>query len=232
MISLMWKGVQLETSMGSSQFASMVASLLTISQGISLLLSNSLLLFFHYPTPFYSEYAVGFSGVLFAMKVVLNSQSHHYTFLHGLILPARHAAWAELLLIQMFVPRVSFLGHLAGILAGLLYLNLKGRSPSDPLTSIIKSFRTLFTWPFRFARGMFQHRRQRISGRGTVGGNTAGRSVLPLVWRCQACTYDNSSWLGVCEMCGTDRGGSQVSPQPEDLILEEMRRRRMERFGH
>ncbi|XP_065868667.1 rhomboid-like protein 14, mitochondrial [Euphorbia lathyris] len=230
MMSLLWKGIQLETSMGSTEFASMVAALLTMSQGITLLLSKSLLLFFDYDKPFYSEYAVGFSGVLFAMKVVLNSQSDGYTFVHGLVVPARHAAWAELILIQMFVPGVSFLGHLGGILAGILYLKLKGRSGSEPLTSIIKSFSTVLTWPLRSVRSLFQRRRQRISGRGTVGGNRAGRSV-PVLWRCQACTYDNSGLSSVCEMCGIDRGSSQVPRQFDGLTLEEMRRRRIERFG-
>lgn len=216
--------------MGSAEFASMVAALLTMSQGITLLLAKSLLLFVDYEGPFYSEYSVGFSGVLFAMKVVLNSHSDDYANVHGLLVPARHAAWAELILIQIFVPGVSFLGHLGGILAGILYLKLKGRSSSDPLTSIIKSFTSVLTWPLRFVRGIFQNRRQRISGRGTVGGNRAARSV-PVVWRCQACTYDNSGLLSVCEMCGTNRGGSQVPRQSEDLTLDEIRRRRMERFG-
>ncbi|KAI9195455.1 hypothetical protein LWI28_014989 [Acer negundo] len=126
MMSLLWKGIQLETSMGSAEFASMVVALLGMSQGMTLLLAKSLLLFFDYKRAYYSEYAVGFSGVLFAMKVVLNnSQMENYTNVHGLIVPSRYAAWAELILIQMFVPGVSFLGHLGGILAGILYLKLK-----------------------------------------------------------------------------------------------------------
>ncbi|KDP28027.1 hypothetical protein JCGZ_19107 [Jatropha curcas] len=236
MISLLWKGIQLESSMGSAEFASMVAALLTMSQGITLLLSKSLLLFFDYGRPFYSEYAVGFSGVLFAMKVVLNSQSEDYTYVHGLVVPARHAAWAELILVQMFVPGVSFLGHLGGILAGILYLKLRGMHLGpNPLTLIIKNLAGILARPLRFLRGLFQFRRQQISGRGTVGGSQAGRSVSR-VWRCQACTYDNSGWLSVCEMCGTTRGDNgsssrQFSHQFDNPTMEEVRRRRIQRFG-
>ncbi|XVE60913.1 hypothetical protein DITRI_Ditri05aG0164900 [Diplodiscus trichospermus] len=232
MMSLLWKGIQLETSMGSAEFASMVVALLGMSQGITLLLAKSLLLFFDYERAYYSEYAVGFSGVLFAMKVVLNSQSENYTNIHGLIVPARHAAWAELILIQMFVPGVSLLGHLGGILAGILYLKMKrSYSGSDPLTMIIRGLSDMLRWPLRFVRDMFRLRRRRISGRGTIGRSQT--SNLSGVWRCQACTYDNSSWLRNCEMCGTSRSNSaglsrQVS---HDLPLEELRRRRVERFG-
>lgn len=236
MMSLLWKGIQLETSMGSTEFASMVATLLGMSQGITLLLAKSLVLF-GYEDPYYSHKAVGFSGVLFAMKVVLNSQAGNYAYVHGLIVPARHAAWAELILIQMFVPGVSFLGHLGGILAGILYLRLKDMySGSNPLTIAMRGITDLLKWPLNFLRDIFQSRRRRISGRGTVGRTSQGlRSV---VWHCPACTFDNSELLNVCEMCGTSRRGDEVSsprqfsPQSGgDLTLEELRRRRVERYG-
>ncbi|KAG6756913.1 hypothetical protein POTOM_037212 [Populus tomentosa] len=236
MMSLLWKGIQLETSVGSVEFASMIAALLAMSQGITLLLARSLLLFFDYDKPFYSEYSAGFSGVLFAMKVVLNSQSESLTNVYGLVIPARHAAWAELILIQMFVPGVSFLGHLGGILAGILYLKLKrAYSGPDPLTLTIRTLTNVISWPLRFVRNLFQFRRGRISGRGSVGGRQTGRTMSGL-WRCQACTYDNSSLLSVCEMCGTSRGARGLSSREfsrhsDDLTVEEIRLRRIERFG-
>lgn len=240
MLSLLWKGIQLETSMGSAEFAAMVATLLGMSQGITLLLAKSLLLFFDYEKAYFSEFSVGFSGVLFAMKVVLNSQSPDYSYVHGLVVPSRHAAWVELILIQMFVPGVSFLGHLGGILAGILYLRLKGTfSGSDPVTIIFKGLAGALSWPLRFARGLF--RRRRISGRGTVGGGRA-RRIAAGVWRCGSCTYDNHGLLSVCEMCGTARNGNgnsnsnelsfhQRSRQSGELSLDELRQRRLDRFG-
>ncbi|KAJ6722155.1 RHOMBOID-RELATED PROTEIN [Salix viminalis] len=236
MMSLLWKGIQLETSVGSVEFASMLAALLAMSQGITLMLAKSLLLFFDYDKPYYYEYSAGFSGVLFAMKTVLNSQSEDFTNVYGLLIPARYAAWAELILIQMFIPGVSFLGHLGGILAGILYLKLKrAYSGPDPLTLTIRTLTNVVRWPLRFVRNLFQFRRGRISGRGSVGGRQTGRTVSG-VWRCQACTYDNSGLLSICEMCGTSRGSGGLSP-PEfsrysnGLTPEEIRLRRIERFG-
>ncbi|CDP18123.1 unnamed protein product [Coffea canephora] len=233
MLSLLWKGIQLENSMGSVEFASMVTALVVMSQGITLLLAKSLLVFFDYERPYYNEYAVGFSGVLFGMKVILNSQSDNYAYVHGLLVPARFAAWAELILIQMFVPGVSFLGHLGGILAGLLYLRFKASySGPNPLTMLLKGLTSVVSWPLRFVQQLFRFQRRRISRRGAVGG-APGRTAY--VWRCRACTYDNSDWLNTCEMCGSSRDGDGLSSlellgQTDELSLEELRRRRVQRF--
>ncbi|PWA48927.1 RHOMBOID-like protein 14 [Artemisia annua] len=232
MMSLLWKGIQLETSMGSTEFASMIAALLGLSQGITLLLAKSLLLF-DYEKAYYNEYAAGFSGVLFAMKVVLNSQSDNYTNVHGFMVPAKHAAWAELILIQMFVPGVSFLGHLGGILAGIVYLRLKAsyRDGSSPLSPIIKGLTSLITWPLRSLLHFWRPRQPRISGRGRTGVSGVN---TPGVWRCRACTFDNSGWLTVCEVCGTscsDDGLSSLHLSDSEIPLDEIRQRRLQRFG-
>lgn len=233
MVSLLWKGIQLETSMGSAEFASMVATLVAMSQGVTLLLAKSLL-FFDYERPYYNEYSVGFSGVLFSMKVIANAQSDDYTSVYGLMVPTRYAAWAELVLIQMLVPDVSFLGHLGGILAGLLYLRLKASySGLNPVRQLMRAFSHALSWPLRLVKSLFRIQ-PRITGRGTVGGRIA-RDTLH-TWRCDACTFDNLGRLHVCEMCGTGRtGGGPSSPGPtseiHDLSLEELRRRRIQRFG-
>ncbi|KAG0477639.1 hypothetical protein HPP92_012358 [Vanilla planifolia] len=231
MMSLLWKGIQLESSMGSVEFASMVAALLGLSQGITLILAKSLVIF-DYEEAYYNQYAVGFSGVLFAMKVVLNSQSDGYTFLHGVLIPTRYAAWAELILIQLFVPRVSFIGHLGGILAGLLYLKLRETfSRPSPLAALMTSMVAAVSWPFKFLRRLISLPHRRILGRGRVGGGAYGYGT----WRCSACTYDNSASVDVCEMCSTERfdhGFSTRQPYSNnEPSLEEVRRRRLERFN-
>lgn len=231
MFSLLWKGLHLESSMGSLQFATMIASLLALSQSITLVLSKSLLVFFDYHRSYYFEYAAGFSGVLFAMKVVLNSQSDDYTNVYGVLVPSRYAAWAELILIQLFVPNVSFLGHLSGILAGLVYLRFRRNfSGSNPLNSIVRGFNSVLNWPVKFFRHLFGLRRGSITGRGTVG--RTGRNAA--YWRCQACTYDNSGLMNVCEMCGgssSDEMNRRDYYDSDGLSLDELRRRRIERFG-
>ena len=91
--------------------------------------------------------AVGFSAVLFALKVVSTWNSRGSGEVAGIRLPVRPSravrstlvcssfaclppfapqmrwlCWGELLWIQLISPNVSFLGHLAGILAGILYI--------------------------------------------------------------------------------------------------------------
>lgn len=41
----------------------------------------------------------------------------------GVQIPGKYAAWIELILIHLLVPNSSFMGHLAGILAGVIYCN-------------------------------------------------------------------------------------------------------------
>lgn len=232
MMSLVWKGVQLESSLGSVEFASMVAALLGLSQCITLILAKSLLLL-DYTEPYYSQYSVGFSGVLFAMKVVLNAHSDDYSSVYGMIVPSRYAAWAELILIQLFVPNVSFLGHLGGIFAGLLYLRVRGSfSGPDPLTALIAGITKIVSWPLKTVRSLFQ--RPRIIGGGRVGRRDSSPGMSGL-WRCSTCTYDNSVWLDVCEMCSAERRGrgfTPVSPsrRSNEPDVEEVRRRRLQRF--
>ena len=41
----------------------------------------------------------------------------------------QYVTWAELLYIQLLTPNASFLGHLAGILAGMLHITVLQRLP-------------------------------------------------------------------------------------------------------
>uniref|UniRef100_A0AC35TWT8 PA domain-containing protein n=1 Tax=Rhabditophanes sp. KR3021 TaxID=114890 RepID=A0AC35TWT8_9BILA len=63
-----------------------------------------------------------FNSVLFGLKVLMQK----YDFegdsnFYGIPVPGKYVCWAELAIIQMITPNVSFLGHLSGILAGLVY---------------------------------------------------------------------------------------------------------------
>ncbi|CAO2167540.1 unnamed protein product [Urochloa humidicola] len=96
MTSLLWMGVQLETYMGSAEFASMVAALIGLSQGITGLLSQILSLL-GCDIAYYGHQTVGFSGVLFGMKVVLTAWPNRVIWLSGTLIPAKYAVWVELL---------------------------------------------------------------------------------------------------------------------------------------
>lgn len=241
MVSLLWKGVQLEHNMGSARFAGMVTVLLGMSHGLVVLSAKLLAVYGDNPVPMYSECAVGFSAVLFAMKMVLNWNSPDYTNVYGMLIPSRYAAWAELLLIQLFVPGTSFLGHFCGILAGLIYVNagplwVRSHSPFVWVKRLLQGPLSLVLWPFRF---LGFRRQGRIHGRGTAG--RSGR-----IWRCRICTYDNAGLREDCEMCNSPRGATSDSgsddsnptapPWPEEDYdlppsVDELRRARLARFN-
>lgn len=115
MSSLIWKGRQLEPILGTKRFVWLMIVLAVIS--------NTLLVGTDYLFESY-DCAVGFSAVLFGLKVVLQHLTPERTSLIMGAIPisSKYVYWAELLLIQILVPNASFLGHLCGIVAGLLYI--------------------------------------------------------------------------------------------------------------
>ncbi|GLC37106.1 hypothetical protein PLESTB_001391100 [Pleodorina starrii] len=125
MSSLLWKGVQLERRYGTKLFAALVSELLLLSQGLYIVLTvllSSQIPGYRY---LYRDLRVaGFSDVLFALKVVLTRHSPDYSDVMGIRVPTKYACWAELFLASYLTPHVSFLGHLAGILAGLLHVRV------------------------------------------------------------------------------------------------------------
>jgi rhomboid domain-containing protein 1 len=165
---------------------------------------------------------------------VLNAWSDDYVFLHGMVIPAKYAAWAELLLIQAFIPGTSFIGHLGGILAGLTYLWLKrSYSGPDPLALLISGISNVVSWPVRFAQRLLRPGRRQGSRVGRRASRGTGRGI----WRCSVCTYDNSSSADICEMCNSVREDRDVPPIQHlhdggngALSVDEIRRRRLQRF--
>lgn len=79
-----------------------------------------------------------FSGVLFALKVITTKESEpRMVNIGGILVPSRYAAWVELIAIHLLVPNASFMGHLAGILAGFLYTNTFFGTLIDEVIKII-----------------------------------------------------------------------------------------------
>ncbi|KAM7398858.1 hypothetical protein PAMP_018167 [Pampus punctatissimus] len=142
MASFLWKGVRLERRLGGGWFLYLL-SVFSLLYGLVYLLLQALLEeLIHDSDPLVSlidasslsrECAVGFSGVLFALKVV----SNHYdpggvTYVLYTRVSNRFASWVELLLIYLIAPGTSLVGHLAGVLVGLLYT-------LGPLKTIMKT---------------------------------------------------------------------------------------------
>lgn len=133
MVSFLWKGRILERKFKSVYFAYLLAVFTILTSimyvGINMLLARIS------DESYLLQCAVGFSGVIFALKVLVSYYSPPgQQLLMGFIpVPSRMIFWAELILIQFITPNASFTGHLAGILVGLLYI--KG-----PLKMIMDSF--------------------------------------------------------------------------------------------
>ncbi|CAN0522665.1 unnamed protein product, partial [Ectocarpus sp. 8 AP-2014] len=133
MASFLLKGVSLELTMGTQAFAGLLSFSLLASQTLMMFSAWVLLVVFDVPSPMHAC-AVGFSGVLFALKYVLSRRSpgsqcrvvacfplqKMYAQVMGFSVHTRYATWLELVLISFIVPNASFLGHLCGILAGVL----------------------------------------------------------------------------------------------------------------
>ena len=67
--------------------------------------------------------AVGFSAVIFALKVLCTHDTHGVNSFLGLPVPSKYIFWFELVYISLISPNASFVGHLAGILVGLAYIH-------------------------------------------------------------------------------------------------------------
>lgn len=122
MLSFLVKGVQLEQSMGSLAFGALVVYALLASHSLLVALAYLSYTFDIFPAlSGYNSCAVGFSAVIFCLKFVLYMRSSGVVSIYGFAINVRYAAWAELVLISILNPNASFVGHLAGILAGVLY---------------------------------------------------------------------------------------------------------------
>lgn len=131
MISFCWKGINLEKKIGSQALMKLIIYSILMSSTLMILLSFILDHFnFSNNISGLHSCAVGFSAVLFSLKYVWNyysstntsSNSNSSTMLLGMNIPMKYLAWVELILISILIPNTSFLGHLAGILAGYIYM--------------------------------------------------------------------------------------------------------------
>eukprot|EP00050_Salpingoeca_kvevrii_P002543 m.196794 g.196794 ORF g.196794 m.196794 type:complete len:644 (-) comp10633_c0_seq13:154-2085(-) len=130
MSSWIYKGRLLEPRLGTERMAMLIA-FLTVVSSLLMVVVPFMLAAVGYEAPMHSC-AVGFSGVLFGIKVVLQHSEplESRSQIFGMAVPTRYAFWLELVVIQFLVPNASFLGHLCGIVAGLLYV-------TEPIASLM-----------------------------------------------------------------------------------------------
>eukprot|EP00096_Caligus_rogercresseyi_P015130 TRINITY_DN756_c0_g2_i2.p1 TRINITY_DN756_c0_g2~~TRINITY_DN756_c0_g2_i2.p1 ORF type:complete len:502 (-),score=102.39 TRINITY_DN756_c0_g2_i2:575-2080(-) len=120
MASLLWKGRRLESSYGTLNYI-LLLIFLTLGTSLSFVGLSIFAAEFFQDDSYLHTRAIGFSGVLFALKVIAGERN-----------PISLSTWAELILIQLAVPNASFLGHLGGLLFGICYT-------LNPFTSFIQA---------------------------------------------------------------------------------------------
>lgn len=159
MISFLWKGRSLEKRFGPLKFLIILVTFI-LATGITYLAINYALYESFQDRKYLRTCAVGFSGVIFALKVLCT----HYlrnegsvNFLMGIPIPSRYAFWAELLYISLISPNASFVGHLAGILVGLAYTQ-------GPLEILVDTIEKILT-----GGASSPNRNQRFRSSGTTG---------------------------------------------------------------
>ncbi|XP_076041489.1 rhomboid-related protein 4-like [Oratosquilla oratoria] len=122
MVSFIFKGRTLESRYGSRKFLVLLLIFTLATSSMYVALVKMAAEYFH-DWSHMRTCAIGFSGVLFALKVLTTYHSEeNYKYIYGFKFPSKLAVWIELIIIHLMVPRSSFVGHLAGILVGLLYI--------------------------------------------------------------------------------------------------------------
>lgn len=109
----------LEASLGSFFYFHRTVLLILLSEAVWMAITHLLVHTWRQPR-FASSSAVGYSGVIFGWMTILQlyNPSFAIPLPLGLNLPIAVAPFVSLFITQLIVPQASFLGHLAGIIAG------------------------------------------------------------------------------------------------------------------
>ncbi|XP_051874764.1 rhomboid-related protein 4 isoform X2 [Pristis pectinata] len=173
MVSMLYKGILLEQRLGSTWFAYML-SVFSVMTGIIYLVLEMVLAELMHDPSYKMQCAVGFSSVLFALKVVNGYYNPGgFTYVMGIPVWEQYACWAELVAIHLIAPGSSFVGHLSGIIVGLLYI--KG-----PLKKLMQACADIVS------SSNYSRQQTRFNNRG-YSGNSSSRYDTP---------YDRTGYTG------------------------------------
>ncbi|KAK1945079.1 Rhomboid-related protein 4 [Phytophthora citrophthora] len=156
----------------------------------------------------------------FQMPVLLNHNSPAFSSVYGFQVPTKYAAWLELVVIHFLVPRSSFIGHMCGILAGYIFVY----SPAMQ-AALTSGTRTLSRWFKAIAGPVFDS-----AGRAapsTPSSSTSASSRAP------APPFETDEQLARRLQEEEYRSRQAATPgQQEHISPNELRRRRLARFGN
>ncbi|XP_042315547.1 rhomboid-related protein 4 isoform X1 [Sceloporus undulatus] len=228
MVSLLWKGIKLEKRLGSVWFGYIILLFSVLVGVVYMILEFTIAELLSDPS-YEQSCAVGFSGVLFALKV-LNNYYHPggSSNIMGMNVSNKYACWLELIAIHLLSPGSSFAGHLAGILVGLMYT-------MGPLETIMKTCAGGLTFPAAFSqqRNSYNPEENRYSGYTSYAPRdynmyTGGlNETEQFEWAIRNSLNDRGS--GTRHYNGERRPYGFWFP-PEQPSSEELRRRRLNRF--
>ncbi|XP_041482806.1 rhomboid-related protein 4-like isoform X2 [Lytechinus variegatus] len=196
MVSFIWKGITLERKFGSPYFAYLIVMFCVLTNGLLVALNVGIAELLEDSSHIVSC-AAGFSGVLFALKVLTTYYTpvQNQRIMGMFSVPSRWACWVELILIQLIVPRASFTGHLAGILVGMAYV--KG-----PLKILMDALWSLFASVLSGDAGQGPRYQPRTAATGLRDEAPTSRS--------------NQSYAGRGYSTGSGSGAARSRPSPTD----------------
>lgn len=121
-MSLIWKGYYIERTVGFRRYSAMMIVFI-LACGLGTVYTNYFIYLVTSKQNYYSDGVIGFSSVIFAMKIVLSSYDPTAEINVGGLgrMAMNIGAWFELVLCSLFNPYASFIGHLVGILVGYEY---------------------------------------------------------------------------------------------------------------
>lgn len=223
MLSFVSKGRTLEQHFGSPYFAYLliVFTVLTSATyvGLEVLLSE-----LFDDKQYLKICAIGFSGVIFALKVLTTTYwETGYRRYFGIRVSGKYAVWVELIAIQLMVPNTSFIGHLAGILVGVAYT----QGPLKLLMDLPIQGLALFSRPQAIPARSHSNWGSGVSGYGPATGQTYGWNITNDI---NHTDYDEAMRRSY-ETLRTEETQGIIHPENTLLDQDEVRRRRLNRFN-
>ena len=119
MISFYTLGMYLERRLGYKFFLYMIIYFGLASSIIHVFITFMQYYLFDYYYFYYSG-SLGFSSIIFGLKYWYYLMTKRPKIMYGFLVQSKYIIWVELLLVTILLPGTSFIGHLSGILAGML----------------------------------------------------------------------------------------------------------------